>query len=191
MADLQKYKASVCLTASGTLIHDRKVMLIKHKKIGTWLTPGGHIDPGEMPHQAAEREFWEETGLRVRAVILGFNPDHTSKKVEFLPTPLSANLHWISQENYYHRTENKPLSPETKKKWKRGCEQHLDYRFLVQPAGNLQYKQNVEETDGIGWFSLEEVNTTLDASDTVRLELVQAFEVWETWQETRKNSAKQ
>ncbi len=30
-----------------------------------WLTPGGGIDPGESPHQAAVRELHEETGLVV------------------------------------------------------------------------------------------------------------------------------
>lgn len=32
-----------------------------------WVTPGGGVDPGESDLEAAVRELWEETGLRVDA----------------------------------------------------------------------------------------------------------------------------
>lgn len=37
-------------------------VLCKEKSKDTWECPGGHIDKGETPDQAAERELWEETG---------------------------------------------------------------------------------------------------------------------------------
>lgn len=36
-----------------------------------WITPGGGIDPGESPVQAAIRELAEETGMKVTAEQLG------------------------------------------------------------------------------------------------------------------------
>lgn len=40
-----------------------RVLLHRHKRLGVWLQPGGHVDPGEPPHEAAARETAEETGL--------------------------------------------------------------------------------------------------------------------------------
>jgi 8-oxo-dGTP pyrophosphatase MutT (NUDIX family) len=40
------------------------VLLLLHKKLGIWVQPGGHIDAGESPWEAARREAEEETGLR-------------------------------------------------------------------------------------------------------------------------------
>ena len=37
-----------------------KIYLGYHKKAGDWIPPGGHIDPGETPSDAAIREMKEE-----------------------------------------------------------------------------------------------------------------------------------
>lgn len=34
-------------------------------RIARWITPGGGVEPGESQHDAAVRELYEETGLRV------------------------------------------------------------------------------------------------------------------------------
>jgi 8-oxo-dGTP pyrophosphatase MutT (NUDIX family) len=52
------------VTASAIVIGPRGVVLHKHKRLGIWLQPGGHIDDGESPGDAALRECLEETGLR-------------------------------------------------------------------------------------------------------------------------------
>ena len=51
------------ITASGLVIRDDKVLLIFHPYVRRWLQPGGHIDEGESPIDAAIREVFEETGL--------------------------------------------------------------------------------------------------------------------------------
>jgi 8-oxo-dGTP pyrophosphatase MutT (NUDIX family) len=40
-----------------------EVLLVKHRRLGTWLPVGGEIEPGETPLEAARRELQEETGL--------------------------------------------------------------------------------------------------------------------------------
>jgi len=58
----------VHVTASAVVVSDAgdKVALHLHKRLNMWLQPGGHIDAGETPAEAALREAVEETGLPVR-----------------------------------------------------------------------------------------------------------------------------
>lgn len=51
------------ITASGLVIRDGKALLIFHPFIKQWMQPGGHIDNGEEPIQAAIREVFEEAGV--------------------------------------------------------------------------------------------------------------------------------
>ena len=39
------------------------ILLHRHRKLGMWLPPGGHVDPDEIPDDAAVREVLEETGV--------------------------------------------------------------------------------------------------------------------------------
>lgn len=54
------------VTGSAIVVGPRGVLLHRHKRLGIWLQPGGHIEPLETPWQAAMREVVEETGLVAR-----------------------------------------------------------------------------------------------------------------------------
>lgn len=49
-----------------------RVVMMRHRETGLWQIPGGAVDPEELPADAAVREMWEETGLRITPIdILG------------------------------------------------------------------------------------------------------------------------
>lgn len=71
----------------GICILDNRLLMVRHRGIGVtdtfWCPPGGGIQFGETAHLALEREFLEETGLRVKTGKLLFVN-------EFMQPPLHA-----------------------------------------------------------------------------------------------------
>lgn len=124
------------MTSIGWTVHQGKTLLVKHKKLGIWLAPGGHIEEGELPHHAAEREFGEETGIKVKA--LDAHPTFEAKDTQTLPMPFYIGLHWI----------NKPRGD-------RGgfCEQHIGICYFVKVLDDGHFLGQKEEVDDIGWFT--------------------------------------
>lgn len=171
--NLEQFPAKVCLTAAGCLIHEDRVLLVKHKKVGTWLCPGGHIEENELPHRAAEREFWEESGVRVEAYD-PFQPEATDDS-QYLPSPFLTNLHWVSRDNYERRV-NQGAETENTKIWSNGCEQHLNFLYLVKPVGAIEHQLNEKEVSDIRWFYQEELEQ-LSLFGNVRLEIGRAFKL--------------
>jgi 8-oxo-dGTP pyrophosphatase MutT (NUDIX family) len=59
------------VTASAIVVGRRGTVLHLHKRLGRWMQPGGHVDPGETPPEAARREAIEELGLAVEHPLDG------------------------------------------------------------------------------------------------------------------------
>jgi 8-oxo-dGTP pyrophosphatase MutT (NUDIX family) len=75
--------------------HAGAVLLVKHRRLGSWLPVGGEIEPGETPLEAARRELREETGLEVEPLeFLGawmdrYGGDSTAEA--------TLNLYWTAR----------------------------------------------------------------------------------------------
>ncbi len=63
-----EHASPIHVTASAIITGAAGVVLHRHKRLGLWLQPGGHIDADELPWDAARREAVEETGLPVTPV---------------------------------------------------------------------------------------------------------------------------
>ncbi len=177
-----------CLTAAGMLILDDHVLLVRHRKLDIWLSPGGHIDPDELPHEAAEREFFEETGLRVRARRVGMASKlvDASAESEYVPNPIASNVHWINRENAQQRQQKEAtidrrghmMKPNT------GCEKHLGLLYLVEPVAgeatidSLSLQTQEAEVSDIRWFHRKEIQDT-ELRENIRREILLAFDLIE------------
>ena len=108
---------------------NKKILLVKHKKNRRWTQPGGHIEYDETPEEAALREAYEETGLRVK--LLG---DHFPREEDYIrPLGIQKNRH-------------------------SNGETHVDIIYAAVPNHSTDEKLNFEESDDIGWFTREELD---------------------------------
>ena len=63
-----RLKRPLSLGAGAVIVHDARVLLVRNLHgvtKGRYLLPAGRVEPNELPDQAAAREAFEETNLRV------------------------------------------------------------------------------------------------------------------------------
>jgi 8-oxo-dGTP diphosphatase len=63
----EQFRVATPRVAAGVLIRDSsdRVLLVKPTYKDGWDIPGGYVEPGESPKQAAAREVREELGIEV------------------------------------------------------------------------------------------------------------------------------
>lgn len=114
-------------TVATFVLHRGKVLLLYHRKLQMWLPPGGHIDPNELPDEAAVREVLEETGLAVELV--------SAPAMAGVPGP----LHLARPEG----VQLEDIAPG---------HQHIDLVYYARPAGGLEPVLNAAESEAVGWY---------------------------------------
>lgn len=120
------------VTASAIVTEDEKILLVLHPFLKKWLQPGGHVEPGETPLQAARRELLEETGLGSEV-----HPWHEENRM-----PVDIDVHRI---------------PENPKK-DEPAHWHYDFRYLLRAGMPEGRQDHGEEDHELGWKPLGEVD---------------------------------
>ncbi len=126
-------KREYCFVATAYLVREGRTLLHKHRKLGLWLPPGGHIEPGESPDEAVLREVLEETGLKAEFVERPSEPVIHDERVESLHQPQRVQIEAIP--NHPH---------------------HIDLiYFMSAPKGEVVPEPGASWT----WFTPEELET--------------------------------
>jgi 8-oxo-dGTP pyrophosphatase MutT (NUDIX family) len=116
-------------TVAIFVVWEGKVLLHRHRKLGMWLPPGGHIEDNELPDEAAIREVWEETGLRVE--LVGERREDVTDPVQ-LYRPAGVQLENIAPGH-----------------------QHIDLIYFARPAGSAEVRDEFA-SDKVGWYGPED-----------------------------------
>jgi 8-oxo-dGTP pyrophosphatase MutT (NUDIX family) len=90
-----------------------QVMLVEHRKAGLWLPTGGHVEPGELPWDAVQRECQEELGIEATpSAVAGEQPffltvtdtrgpgQHTDVSLWHLIRSTPEAITWFSEEEF-------------------------------------------------------------------------------------------
>ncbi|MDE2815347.1 MAG: NUDIX hydrolase N-terminal domain-containing protein [Chloroflexota bacterium] len=129
-----------------------RILLMQRADNRHWAMPGGMVEVGETAAQAAEREFWEETGVRVRAERLigiydnrayGGRAPFQTYMVGFICSYASGTPHPTSEAldvGYFTEDDLPPLTPGARDRvpqafaWHRGERTGPHFEREVEPG---------------------------------------------------------
>lgn len=125
------------ITASSWILSNdlSSVLLINHKKYNIWVAPGGHVDEGELPSEAAVRETLEEVGV---SNLISLSSDIFDIDIHRIPASEKKNEpeHW-----------------------------HADVRYIFKVGENTQVDLNLEECNAYEWRKVIDLVNESDESN--------------------------
>ncbi len=141
------------ITVTGFIFHNNKLLLIKHKKTGKWLPAGGHSEPGETLDETLRREIKEELNLEITFLEQFGYSRHMCEEpsTRELPKPF-----------YIHVTDSA-----------KGRKMNFDFLCLTADVGNIRILE--DELEDYRWFTEEEIKTTTELIDPIRILASEAF----------------
>jgi 8-oxo-dGTP pyrophosphatase MutT (NUDIX family) len=127
-------------TATAFVYWQGKTLLHKHKKLGLWLPCGGHIDPHELPDDAAIREVLEESGVEIE--LFGERTLAIAEPKQLI-RPRGVQLELIHEGH-----------------------EHIDLIYFAKPVKTYQgFLRNDDPT--LGWYSPEQLQT-MDVTEEIK-----------------------
>lgn len=143
-----------CFVSTIYLVNsEKKVLLSWNKNMNTWIPVGGHIDPGEMPEEAAKREVLEETGLEFEFVH--------KNRIEKEGNSDIIRLHRVSIDSVPHHNK------------------HINFVFIGK-CKNSTNQETTDEQEKLKWFTSEELislkGKMIESVRTVALEAIDLVE---------------
>jgi 8-oxo-dGTP pyrophosphatase MutT (NUDIX family) len=123
------------VTCGAAVIDDRgRVLMIRHKVLGKWLLPGGHLDPGDTGLvDGALRELAEETGI-ARQKLAGASAADA--------VPIDVDVHTV------------PANPAKGE----AAHWHADFRYAFRVSGAVVRLQ-ADEVTAHAWRPPAELQT--------------------------------
>jgi 8-oxo-dGTP pyrophosphatase MutT (NUDIX family) len=132
-------------TVAVFVVHDGRVLLHYHRKLGKWLPPGGHVEDNELPDDAAVREVLEESGIRARLVGGRGLPIEEPRQ---LVVPAGIQV--------------EPIYPG---------HEHIDLVYFARPdpddVSGAEVDPVLAESDRVGWYAASDLGA-LGATDEIQ-----------------------
>ena len=118
-----------------------KLLMVYHKKLNTWVIPGGHLEANEYPADGAVREIFEETGIDATVVNSSEFDFKGNEKESSIATPYAMLSEFIPEKG------DKPAHI------------HMDFIFTCIAKEEIPKGREAEVSD-VKWMTWEEVLKT-------------------------------